>query len=140
VHYKGTISGFGQNTTQKIDLADVSFSSAATKTLAAGVLTVDDHAGHAAHIKFAGSLTLAKFAFQDDGHGGTLIGYSPAVTARAWRPVPCSASTSPQAWRRRSAAPRATHGRTPKQTTCRSRLTDPSANPGGGGQFCRTVS
>ena len=71
--YKGAISGFGGNTTESIDLVDVGFSSATTKSFAGGVLTVDDHAGHAAHIRFAGSFTLASFGLQDDGHGGTLI-------------------------------------------------------------------
>ncbi len=73
IHYKGTVSGFGQNTTQSIDLVDVAFTGSTTKSFAAGVLTVNDHAGDIAHIKFAGSFTLASFKLQDDGHGGTLI-------------------------------------------------------------------
>jgi hypothetical protein len=76
--YKGTISGFGANTTQAIDLADIAFASV-TKSYApaspntAGTLTIKDGLGDVAHIKFSGTYTLANFKLFDDGNGGTLI-------------------------------------------------------------------
>jgi hypothetical protein len=36
-------------------------------------LTVNDHGGHIAHIKFAGSFTTGSFTKADDGGGGTLL-------------------------------------------------------------------
>jgi hypothetical protein len=74
--YKGTISGFAH--AQLIDLTDIAFANA-TESFGNGVLTVDDHAGDVAHIKFAGTFTIANFAFSDDGHGGTLINDPPAA-------------------------------------------------------------
>ena len=71
-HYTGTISGFGTNTTQSVDLTDIDFATA-TKSYANGTLTVKDGVGDIAHIKFSGTHTLASFNLQDDGQGGVLI-------------------------------------------------------------------
>jgi hypothetical protein len=76
--YTGQVSGFGANSTQSIDLADVAFASA-TKSYAAGTLTVKDVAGDTAHIKLMGAYTLASFQLADDGNGGTLITDSPVA-------------------------------------------------------------
>ena len=70
--YTGTVSGFGANTTQSIDLTDIDFATA-TKSYANGTLTIKDGAGDTAHIKFSGTYTLASFNLQDDGQGGVLI-------------------------------------------------------------------
>ena len=71
-HYTGTISGFGTNTTQSIDLTDIQFATA-TESYANGTLTIKDGLGDVAHIKFSGTHTLASFNFQDDGQDGVLI-------------------------------------------------------------------
>ena len=71
-HYTGTISGFGTNTTQSIDLTDIQFATA-TESYANGTLTIKDGLGDAAHIKFSGTHMLASFNSQDDGQGGVLI-------------------------------------------------------------------
>ena len=76
--YSGTVSGFGTNTTQSIDLVGIQFASATKSYMPAspntsGTLTVKDTSGDIAHIKFSGSYTLAKFDLTDDGNGGTLI-------------------------------------------------------------------
>ena len=70
--YTGTVSGFGKNITQSIDLSNVQFATA-SKTYSGGTLTVKDTAGDIAHIKLSGSYTLASFTLGDDGNGGTLI-------------------------------------------------------------------
>jgi hypothetical protein len=76
--YTGTISGFGANTTQSIDLPNVQFASA-TESYSGGTLTVKDTSGDIAHLKFSGSYKLADFTFANDGGGGTLI-TDPPVT------------------------------------------------------------
>ncbi len=63
-----TISGFTV-TTDTIDLANFVKT---TASFANHVLTVNSSGG-AAHLHFAGSYTLADFAFTGDGHGGTNI-------------------------------------------------------------------
>src|SRR5262249_31738019 len=73
--YTGTVSGFSG--TDHIDLAGVAFATA-TKSFAKGVLTVDDHHGHVAKIRFNGSYTLANFNLSDDNNGGMLITDPPA--------------------------------------------------------------
>jgi hypothetical protein len=70
--YTGTVSGFGTNTTQSIDLTDINFATA-TETYSSGTLTIKDTQGDVAHIKFSGTHTLASFNFQDDGQGGVLV-------------------------------------------------------------------
>jgi serralysin len=67
--FTGQIAGFGGSDT--IDLRDVK-SLNATKTYNAttGILTVNDHAGDIATIKFVGTVNLS---ITDDGHGGTLV-------------------------------------------------------------------
>jgi hypothetical protein len=80
-HYTGTISGFGTNTIQSIDLTDIDFASA-TESWANGTLTIKDSLGDVAHIKFIGSHTLASFNFADDGQGGVLI-TDPPVQSKA---------------------------------------------------------
>ena len=70
--YTGTISGFGANTLETIDLTDINFATA-TETYSAGTLTIKDTGGDVAHIKFSGTYTLASFNFQDDGQGGVLV-------------------------------------------------------------------
>ena len=70
--YTGTVSGFGKNITQSIDLSNVRFASA-SKTYSGGTLTVKDTSGDVAKIKFSGTYTLASFTLSNDGNGGTLI-------------------------------------------------------------------
>ena len=76
--YTDTVSGFGANTTQSIDLTNIAFASV-TKSYApaspntSGTLTIKDGAGDTAHIKFSGTYTLASFNLADDGQGGVLI-------------------------------------------------------------------
>jgi hypothetical protein len=72
VQYTGTVSGFGANHTQAIDLADI-IEATATLSFSNGILTVNDHGGHIAHIKFAGSFTTGSFTKADDGGGGLLL-------------------------------------------------------------------
>jgi serralysin len=74
--FKGQIVGFGGSDT--IDLRDIKWSTSPTKTFSKGILTVNDHAGDIASIKFVGTYTLSSFNLQDDGHGGTLITDPPA--------------------------------------------------------------
>jgi hypothetical protein len=84
VKYSGTIVGFGL--TQSIDLADINV---ATATLSyapnspntSGVLTVNDHDGHVAHIKFDGTFVVGDFHLANDGGGGTLLTDPPVDTA-----------------------------------------------------------
>ena len=76
--YTGTVSGFGANITQSIDLTDIAFAGV-TKSYASaspnmsGTLTIKDGAGDIAHMKFSGTDTLASFHLADDGNGGVLI-------------------------------------------------------------------
>jgi hypothetical protein len=72
VQYTGTVAGFGANHTQAIDLADI-IEATATLSFINGILTVNDHGGHIAHIRFAGSFTTGSFHIADDGGGGTLL-------------------------------------------------------------------
>ena len=76
--YTGTISGF--KTTQSIDLADIS-AGTATFSLSGHELTINDHVGDVAHLKFSG--TLGTFSISDDGGGGTLLTDPPAAAASA---------------------------------------------------------
>lgn len=76
VKYTGTVFGF--TGTDHLDLADVAFATA-TESFSKGVLTVNDHHGHVANIRFNGSYTLANFNLTGDGNGGTLITDPPAV-------------------------------------------------------------
>jgi hypothetical protein len=70
--YTGTISGFGANTTQSIDLTDIEFVGV-TKSFASGVLTVKDGNGDVAHLKLSGSFTSKSFTLANDGQVGVLI-------------------------------------------------------------------
>jgi hypothetical protein len=70
--YIGTVSGFGKNITQSIDLPNVQFATA-SKAYSGGTLTVKDTDGDVAKIKFSGSYMLASFNLNNDGNGGTLI-------------------------------------------------------------------
>ena len=74
--FRGQIAGFGGSDT--IDLHDVK-SLNATKTYNAttGILTVNDHAGDIATIKFIGTVNLS---IKDDGNGGTLVIDPPAAS------------------------------------------------------------
>ena len=74
--FSGQIAGFGGSDT--IDLRDIK-SLNATKTYNAttGVLTVNDHAGDIATLKFIGKVSLN---IQDDGHGGTLVTDPPVMS------------------------------------------------------------
>jgi hypothetical protein len=84
VKYSGTIAGFGLH--QSIDLADIN---EATATLAyapnspntSGVLTINDHEGHVAHVKFDGTFVVGNFHLANDGGGGTLLTDPPIDTA-----------------------------------------------------------
>jgi hypothetical protein len=76
--YTGTISGFGA--AQSIDLADIN-EATATLSLSGGVLTVNDHEGDIAKIKFSGSYVLGDFHIANDGGGGTLLTDPPVDTA-----------------------------------------------------------
>lgn len=84
VKYTGTIVGFGLD--QSIDLADIN---EATATLSyapnspntSGVLTINDHDGHVAHVKFDGTFSVGEFHLANDGGGGTLLTDPPIDTA-----------------------------------------------------------
>jgi len=78
VQYTGTISGFGA--AQSIDLADIN-EATATLSFSGGVLTVNDHEGDIAKIKFSGSYVLGDFHIANDGGGGTLLTDPPVDTA-----------------------------------------------------------
>jgi hypothetical protein len=72
----GTIFGFGANTSQRIDLADVSFASASkgySGSNASGTLTVSDGSGDSVALLLAGTYSSSSFMLQNDGFGGTLI-------------------------------------------------------------------
>jgi hypothetical protein len=78
VQFTGSVVGFGANTTQSIDLPDVQFATLSKSYLpgspnTTGTLTVKDTAGDIAHLKLAGTYSLANFTFANDGGGGTLI-------------------------------------------------------------------
>ena len=81
--FTGTITGFtgtgpAPATSDKLDLADINHASPLfSATYLNNVLTVTDGT-HTAHINFAGSYTLASFAFATDGANGTLITDPPA--------------------------------------------------------------
>jgi hypothetical protein len=77
--YTGTISGFGANTTQSIDLPNVQFATL-SETYSGGTLTVKDTSGDIAKIKFSGSYKLTDFSFTNDGGGGTLITDPPVAS------------------------------------------------------------
>ena len=77
-HYGGKITGFGLKNSPKasIDLTDIGFVQNVTSRsydAPTGILTVDDHAGHAAQLKFNGSYVQGNFNIQSDNHGGTLL-------------------------------------------------------------------
>jgi len=84
VKYTGTIVGFGLH--QSIDLADLN---EATATLSyapnspntSGVLTINDHDGHVAHVKLDGTFVVGDFHLANDGGGGTLLTDPPIDTA-----------------------------------------------------------
>jgi hypothetical protein len=84
VKYAGTILGFGLH--QSIDLADIN---EATATLSyapnspntSGALTINDHDGHVAHLKFDGTFVAGDFHLANDGGGGTLLTDPPIDTA-----------------------------------------------------------
>jgi hypothetical protein len=84
VKYSGAIAGFGLH--QSIDLADIN---EATATLSyapnspntSGVLTINDHDGHVAHLKFDGTFVAGEFHLANDGGGGTLLTDPPIDTA-----------------------------------------------------------
>ena len=76
--YAGTISGFGTNATESIDLSSFDFTAGITKSFSAGVLTLKNMAGQTVHLHFAGSFTSTSFTLADDGNfngtdDGTLI-------------------------------------------------------------------
>ena len=86
--YTGTVTGFGANTSQSIDLTNIDFASAhfgyapSSGSGAAsngGVLTVTDGTD-TTHIQLNGVYTLANFEIASDGHGGTLLTDPPVVT------------------------------------------------------------
>jgi hypothetical protein len=66
--YTGTISGFGANTTQSIDLADFNFTGAHATSFSSGVLTLKNTAGQVEHLHISGAHTLASFHLSDDGN------------------------------------------------------------------------
>jgi hypothetical protein len=66
--YTGTISGFGANTTQSIDLADFNFTGAHATSFASGVLTLKNTAGQVVHLHIRGTHTLASFQLSNDGN------------------------------------------------------------------------
>src|SRR3984957_12867512 len=84
VKYTGAIVGFGLH--QSIDLADIN---EATATLSyapnspntRGGLTINDHDGHVAHLKFDGTFSLGEFHLANDGGGGTLLTDPPIDTS-----------------------------------------------------------
>jgi hypothetical protein len=82
----GTISGFGANTTQSIDLVGVDFASANKSysgNNAGGTLTVSDSAGDSVELNFAGTYKAGNFTLKNDGNGGTLVTDPRDVTAPA---------------------------------------------------------
>src|SRR5581483_12446482 len=73
---QGTISGFGANNTQSIDLAGVKIASANKSyngNNAGGTLTVSDSTGDSVELNFAGTYKVGNFTLKDDGNGGTLV-------------------------------------------------------------------
>jgi hypothetical protein len=76
VKFSGIIVGLGLD--QSIDLADIN---EATATLSyapnspntSGVLTINDHEGHVAHLKLDGTFVVGDFHLANDGGGGTLL-------------------------------------------------------------------
>jgi hypothetical protein len=93
--FKGSITGFGLTNAPSavIDLANVN-SSTATKSYntTTGVLTIDDHQGHVANLKFLGGpYTVDNFNITDDGTGHVKLIDPPAdnaATANAHLPMP----------------------------------------------------
>jgi hypothetical protein len=77
--YTGTVSGFGKNTTQSIDLPNVQYATV-SKTYSSGTLTVKDTSGDIAKIKFSGSYTLGSFTLSPDGNDGTVITDPPVAS------------------------------------------------------------
>jgi hypothetical protein len=92
VKYTGTVFGF--TGTDHVDLADVAFATA-TESFSNGVLTVNDHHGHVANIRFNGSYTLANFNLTGDGNGGTLITDPPTVAGGRPPAAPGTHSPAP---------------------------------------------
>jgi autotransporter passenger strand-loop-strand repeat protein len=84
VHFGGLVAGFGQP--DFLDLRDIAFGSSTTLSFTpalgntSGTLTVTDGA-HTANIMLLGQYVTGQFTKASDGHGGTLIGDPPAVTA-----------------------------------------------------------
>ena len=82
--YTGQISGFGANTTQSIDLADINFAGAKIVSYVAnskntgGVLTITSGT-NTVQLDLVGTYTLANFAIASDGNGGTLLTDPPDV-------------------------------------------------------------
>jgi hypothetical protein len=66
--YTGTVSGFGANLTQSIDLADFDHTGAKAISFSSGVLTLKNTAGQVVHLHIAGTHTLASFILSDDGN------------------------------------------------------------------------
>jgi hypothetical protein len=84
VKYSGTIAGFGLH--QSIDLADINEATAALSYApnspnTSGVLTINDHEGHVAHLKFDGTFSLGEFHLANDGGGGALLTDPPIDTS-----------------------------------------------------------
>jgi serralysin len=74
--FHGQIAGFGGSDT--IDLRDIkSLNATKTYNSTTGILTVNDHAGDIATIKFIGTVNLS---IKDDGNGGTLVTDPPAAS------------------------------------------------------------
>ena len=84
VKYSGAIAGFGLH--QSIDLADINEATAALSYApnspnTSGVLTINDHEGHVAHLKFDGTFSLGEFHLANDGGGGALLTDPPIDTS-----------------------------------------------------------
>ena len=84
--YTGQISGFGANTSQSIDLADIDFAAGAkivsyvaNSNNTGGVLTVSTGTD-TMQLQLTGTYQLANFDIASDGHGGTLLTDPPVVT------------------------------------------------------------
>jgi hypothetical protein len=83
--YTGQISGFGANTSQSIDLADIDFAAGAkivsyvaNRKKTGGVLTIT--AGtNTVQLQLVGTYKLANFDIASDGDGGTLLTDPPVV-------------------------------------------------------------
>ena len=86
--FHGVVAGFGNNgDPDRIDVANIAFGTVTSKkgplsyngNLLSGTLTVTDGV-HTANIALIGQYMASEFAVSTDGHGGTLITFTPDTT------------------------------------------------------------